>query len=198
MRRLVHILLLIGVLAVGAAGLTVSLVAAQDDVSPPVPADPATPDPADPDAPDAPVPADPDAPVPADPDAPVIPTEVGTPTATPPDAATLAEELATVRGDVQRLWGAYYLARAASQLADAEDALRANDLTAVEQTLVTVGASLDQAYARSAEQYKGPLSTFRTTVATIYGDLRVRPEGSDVALRQLRQNMLSLIEDEGL
>lgn len=109
---------------------------------------------------------------------------------------TLILELTRQRAEISRLWSAYYLARAANQLADAEAALRINDLSEVEQVLTTVDASLDRAYERSAEQEKGPINEFRTQVSRIHEDLRIRPEGMDQRLRRLRQSMLSLV-DEG-
>lgn len=105
-------------------------------------------------------------------------------------------DLASLQREVNRLWSAYYLARAANQVADAEAALRVNDLHEVEQMLITVDASLARAYERSAEQEKGPINEFRIQVGQIHENLRVRPEGMDQQLRRLRQSMLSLV-DEG-
>jgi hypothetical protein len=99
--------------------------------------------------------------------------------------------------EVSRLWSAYYLARAASQLADAEAALRVNELAKVEQVLTTVGASLDRAYDRSPEQEKGPISEFRAQVGRMHADLHVRPDGMDLELQRLRQSMLSLVDERG-
>ncbi len=114
----------------------------------------------------------------------------------PVGAAAEAQEIAALRQEINRLWSAYYLARAATQLADAEAALRVNDLDEVEQVLTTVDASLDRAYERSAEQEKGPINEFRIQVGQLYENLHVRPEGMDQQLRRLRQSMLSLV-DEG-
>jgi hypothetical protein len=112
------------------------------------------------------------------------------------DAVSLEAEVAALRRDVDRLWSAYYLSRAANQLADAETALRVNDLSEVEQVLATVGTSLDRAYDRSVEQEKGPISEFRVQVGRMHDELRTRPQGMDQQLRRLRQSMLSLV-DEG-
>jgi type IV secretory pathway VirB10-like protein len=116
------------------------------------------------------------------------------PLAVPPPTS---EEVTELRSEVNRLWSALYLARAANQLADAEAALRVNNLDEVEQVLATVSASLEQAYERSAEQEKGPISEFRTQVSRMYSDLRVRPEGMDQRLRRLRQSMLTLMDESG-
>jgi hypothetical protein len=105
-------------------------------------------------------------------------------------------DLAALQREVNRLWSAYYLARAANQVADAEAALRVNDLHEVEQMLITVDASLARAYERSAEQEKGPINEFRIQVGQIHENLRMRPQGMDQQLRRLRQSMLSLV-DEG-
>jgi hypothetical protein len=112
------------------------------------------------------------------------------------DAVSLEAEVAALRRDVDQLWSAYYLSRAANQLADAETALRVNDLSEVEQVLATVGTSLDRAYDRSVEQEKGPISEFRVQVGRMHDELRTRPQGMDQQLRRLRQSMLSLV-DEG-
>jgi hypothetical protein len=109
----------------------------------------------------------------------------------------ISQQLHNLQRETDSLWSAYYLARAASQLADAEAALRVNDLNEVEQILITVDASLDRAYDQSAEQEKGPINEFRMQVGKIHADLRVRPEGSDQKLRRLRQSMLSLVDEDG-
>ncbi|NJO06883.1 MAG: hypothetical protein HC876_15925 [Chloroflexaceae bacterium] len=100
-----------------------------------------------------------------------------------------------MRSELDRLWSAYYLARSATQVADAEDALRVNDLDEVERVLVTVGASLNLAYDHSAEQDKGPISEFRVQISNIREELRIRPEGMDDRLRRLRQSMLNLVDE---
>jgi hypothetical protein len=100
-----------------------------------------------------------------------------------------------LQAEQRRLWSAYYLVRAASQLADAEAALHSNDVTEVEQVLVMVGISLDRAYGQSAEQNKGPISEFRMLVGELHEDLRIRPEGMDQRLHWMRQSVLSLVDD---
>lgn len=111
------------------------------------------------------------------------------------DTEALYHELLLLRADVSRLWSAYHLARASSQLADAEAALRINDLNEVERVLVTVGISLDQAYERSLEQDKGPISAFRAEVGQMHEELRRRPDNIDLQLRRLRQSMLNLVDE---
>lgn len=110
------------------------------------------------------------------------------------DTIPIDQQIAELRAEINRLWSAYYLARAANQIADAEAALRINNLSEVELVLATVGSSLDRAYERSAEQEKGPISEFRLQIGTIYEDLRTRPEGLDQRLRRLRQSMLNLVD----
>jgi hypothetical protein len=100
-----------------------------------------------------------------------------------------------LRAELRRLWSAYYLARAAIQLADAEDSLRVNDLEETERVLVTAGISLDLAYQQSSEQDKGPISEFRMQVGTMREDLYIRPEDMDDRFRRLRQSMLSLVDE---
>lgn len=100
-----------------------------------------------------------------------------------------------LRAELRRLWSAYYLARAAIQLADAEASLRVNDLEETERVLVTAGISLDLAYQQSSEQDKGPISEFRMQVGTMREDLYIRPEDMDDRFRRLRQSMLSLVDE---
>jgi len=119
------------------------------------------------------------------------------PTPPQPDERIISQEILDLRAELRRVWSAYYLMRAAAQLADAETVLRVNELEEVERALVTVRVSLDHAYDFSAEQNKGPIGEFRMRVSDIYGDLRVRPEGIDQRLRRLRQAMLSLVEEQG-
>jgi hypothetical protein len=149
----------------------------------------------------APPPVPPTATLPAAP-----PTAAATPT--PTAAATVADdertggepsatELTELQNEMNRLWGAFYLSRAANQLADAETALRVNDLTEVEQVLETARISLDRAYDRSPEQDKGPISEFRVELSRIHADLRIRPENLDQELQRLRQSMLSLVDERG-
>lgn len=124
---------------------------------------------------------------------PLIPS----PTPPQPDERILSQEILDLRAELRRVWSAYYLMRAAAQLADAESVLRVNELDEVERALVTVRVSLDYAYNFSAEQNKGPIGEFRMRVSDMHEDLRVRPEGMDQRLRRLRQAMLSLVEEQG-
>lgn len=130
------------------------------------------------------------------------PTRTRTPTPNPDiaamrdDIAALREDVALLQTELRSLWSAYYLARAANQIADAEAALRVNDLDEVEQVLATVGLSLDLAYEQSDEQDKGPISDFRMQVGAIREDVYIRPEDMDLRLRRLRQSMLSLVDED--
>lgn len=118
------------------------------------------------------------------------------PTPPLPDERILSQEILDLRAELRRVWSAYYLMRAAAQLADAEDALQVNELTEVERILVTVRVSLDQAYALSTEQDKGPIGEFRMQISEVREDLQVRPEGMAQRLQRLRQDMLSLVEED--
>lgn len=100
-----------------------------------------------------------------------------------------------MRAEIDRLWTAVYLARSMNQIADAEAALRTNDLEAVEQLLVAVDDSLALAYERAADPDKDPIEQLRRDVGEIHNDLRIRPEGMDIRLRRLRQRILTLIEE---
>lgn len=135
------------------------------------------------------------APATAAPEPTALPT-APVPTPPLPDERILSQEILDLRAELRQVWSAYYLMRAAVQTADAEAALRLNELDEVERILVTVRVSLDLAYEQSAEQDKGPIGGFRLQVSEMWEDLRVRPEGMDQRLQRLRQDMLSLIEEE--
>jgi len=97
----------------------------------------------------------------------------------------------------RRLWSAIYLLRAASQIDDAVVALQSNDLEAVDRMLLNARRSCDRAYVFSAEQEKGPIDTFRLQIGQVRDDLHIRPEGLDRRLRQIRQLVLSLVDESG-
>lgn len=123
---------------------------------------------------------------------------VASPAPTPAgDARVLRLELLDLEEQNRQLWSALYLLRAATQIDDAVAALQANDLAEADRTLLTAYRSLDRAYAFSAEQEKGPIDTFRLQLSAIRDDLGLRPEGADRRLRQLRQLMLSLVDEGG-
>lgn len=125
------------------------------------------------------------------------------PAASPAPTQALSEEsvlslqILDLEDENRRLWSAIYLLRAASQIDDSITALEGNDIAEADRTLLAVYRSLDRAYAFSAEQEKGPIDTFRLELSSIRDDLRVRPEGADRRLRQLRQLMLSLVDEGG-
>lgn len=113
-----------------------------------------------------------------------------------PDDSVVRLEILDLEAQDRQLWSALYLLRAASQIEDAIFALQGNDLAEADRILLTAYRSLDRAYAYSAEREKGPIDTFRLQISQIRDDLHVRPERLDRRLRQLRQLVLSLV-DEG-
>lgn len=131
------------------------------------------------------------------------PRPTSLPTATPqpqPTGAPLApgitsQELADLRAEDQKIWTAIYLARAISQIAEAEGAMRANDLDAVDQSLIAVDGSLALAYARAADGQSDPIAQIRRDASAMREDLYLRPEGMDARLARLRQTILALIEE---
>jgi hypothetical protein len=124
-------------------------------------------------------------------------TTAGAATAAPADDALLRLEILDLEAADRRLWSALYLLRAATQIDDAIVALQGNDLAEADRTLLTAYRSLDRAYAVSAESDKGPIDTFRMQLSRVRDDLSLRPEGADRRLRQLRQLMLSLVDEGG-
>ncbi len=149
-------------------------------ITAPAPTDPAPTDP----APTATLPA------------PATPGPTATPGAAPPEGV-LRLDILDLQEEDRQLWSALYLLRAASQIDDAIVALQQNDLDEADRTLLTAYRSLDRAYAFSAEQEKGPIDTFRLQLSQGRDDLRLRPEGLDRRLRQLRQLILSLVDEGG-
>ena len=133
--------------------------------------------------------------------APPAPTPIPEPTATaaPPGTAPapapeiVRQELIDLRAEDDRLWAAVYLAKAISQVSDAESQMRANDLGNVAQSLVAVDGSLELAYDRADESIKSPIAEMRRTAGTLHDDLYVRPEGMDTRLVVLRQTILALV-----
>lgn len=126
----------------------------------------------------------------------VVPTPMVSPAATAlPNDSVLRLEILDLEAQDRQLWSALYLLRAASQIDDALFALQGNDLAEADRTLLTAYRSLEQAYAYSAEREKGPIDTFRLQLSQIRDDLHVRPERIDRRLRQLRQLVLSLVEE---
>lgn len=122
----------------------------------------------------------------------------GTPGAgIPPADGVLRLEILDLQEQDRQLWSALYLLRAASQIDDALAALQANELDEADRTLLTAYRSLDRAYGASAEQEKGPIDTFRIQISQIRDDLRLRPEGADRRLRQIRRLVLSLVDEGG-
>jgi hypothetical protein len=129
------------------------------------------------------------------------PASGGAPTAAPgptssvpaPAPDIVRQELLDLRAEDDRLWAAVYLARAISQVSDAEAQLRANNLENVAQSLVAVDGSLELAYERADESAKSPIAELRRTAGVLRDDLYIRPEGIDARLTVLRQTILTLI-----
>jgi hypothetical protein len=115
----------------------------------------------------------------------------------PADESILRLQVLDLEAADRRLWSAIYLLRAASQIDDSIVALQANDLDEVNRIMLNARRSLDRAYAFSAEQEKGPIDTFRLQISQARDDLRIRPEGLDRRLRQMRLLILSLVDEGG-
>lgn len=138
------------------------------------------------------------APATAPPEAPTATPAPTAPGATPPPTdGVLRLDILDLQEENRRLWSALYLLRAAAQLDDAVAALQGNDLDEADRTMLTAYRSLDRAYTFAAEQEKGPIDTFRLTLSQVRDDLRIRPEGADRRLRQLRNLVLSVVDEGG-
>lgn len=139
-------------------------------------------------------------PSPAAPVATVTPDVVAAATTTPaptepPLAAAISrQELIDLRAQDDRLWAAVYLIRALNQIADAEAAMRVNDLASVEQSLTALDETLAQAYARAADPDRDPIDQIRRDAGAMREDLYPRPEGMDIRFGRLRQAIMTLLE----
>jgi hypothetical protein len=123
------------------------------------------------------------------------PTAPPLPTAPPPASGITRQELLDLRTEDDRIWSAIYLSRAISQVADAENALRVNDLERADQTLVAIDASLGLAYARTPDTMRDPIVQLRRDAGALREDLYLRPEGMDLRLARFRQTLLALIAE---
>ncbi|HEX5690208.1 MAG TPA: hypothetical protein VFX76_09410 [Roseiflexaceae bacterium] len=110
-----------------------------------------------------------------------------------PEPDIVRQELLDLRAEDDRLWAAVYLARAISQVSDAEAQLRSNNLESVAQSLVAVDGSLELAYDRANDSAKSPIAELRRTTGVLRDDLYIRPEGMDARLTVLRQTILTLV-----
>jgi hypothetical protein len=130
------------------------------------------------------------------PDRPQVQPSATIAAATITDDSVLRLVVLDLEAEDQHLWSAIYLLRTASQIEDALTALQNNDLAEADRTLMAARRSLDRAYMIGPESIKGPIDSFRLRLSQIRDQLRLRPEGTDRDLRQLRRLILSLV-DEG-
>jgi hypothetical protein len=125
----------------------------------------------------------------------VLPTPIPVPTALPPASDITRQELLDLRAEDDRIWAAIYLSRAISQIADAETALRQNDLERADLMIVATDDTLALAYERTATALRDPIAQLRRDTSLIREDLYIRPEGMDTRLSRLRQTLLALIAE---
>jgi hypothetical protein len=125
----------------------------------------------------------------------VVPTSIPLPTALPPASGITRQELLDLRAEDDRIWAAIYLSRAISQIADAETALRQNDLERADLMIVATDDTLALAYERTATALRDPIAQLRRDASLIRDDLYIRPEGMDTRLNRLRQTLLALISE---
>ncbi len=131
-------------------------------------------------------------PSPAPTNAPTIPAA---PTVLPPASGITRQELLDLRAEDDRIWSAIYLSRAISQIADAETAMRINDLERTDQMIIATDDSLALAYARTPDALRDPIAQLRRDAGVLREDLYLRPEGIDARLARLRQTLLALIAE---
>jgi hypothetical protein len=102
-----------------------------------------------------------------------------------------------LRAEDDRIWTAIYLSRAINQIADAESALRVNDMERAGQMLIATDDSLALAYTRTPNTLRDPIAQLRRDAGGLHADLFLRPENMDVRLASLRQTLLALIVERG-
>jgi hypothetical protein len=124
-----------------------------------------------------------------------LPTAPPLPTTLPPASGITRQELLDLRAEDDRIWSAIYLSRAISQIADAESALRTNDLDRTGQMIVATDDSLMLAYTRTPNALRDPIDQLRRDAGAIREDLYLRPEGMDQRLARFRQSLLALIAE---
>lgn len=125
----------------------------------------------------------------------LAPTLPPAPTVPPPASGITRQELLDLRAEDDRIWSAIYLSRAINQIADAEMALRGNDLERTDQMIVATDDSLALAYARTPDVLRDPIAQLRRDAGMLREDLYLRPEGMDARLARLRQTLLALIAE---
>ena len=125
-----------------------------------------------------------------------LPTQQA-PTALPPASDITRQQLIDLHTEDERIWSAIYLARAISQIADAETAMRTNDLERVDQLIIAADASMAKALTRTASSLRDPIAQLRRDAGLMREDLYLRPEGMDARLIRLRQTLLVLIDADG-
>jgi hypothetical protein len=121
------------------------------------------------------------------------------PTARPLAAGISQQELADIRAEADRKQAQIYLLMAIVQMDDAQSALRANDLTSVEQSLVAIDNTLNLAYLRydrAGDSARDAVAQRRVEVGKMHDDLYLYPEGMDLRLDTLRQLTLALITEQ--
>jgi len=126
---------------------------------------------------------------------PTSPPATAGPTPAPLTEGVARQEIADLKAEDARIWATVYLLKASSQVADAEGSLRGNDMTAVDQALIAADYSLSLAYDRAEDAQKSPIDQFRRNVDRIRSDLYLYPERMDTRLAQLRQLLLTLIDE---
>lgn len=126
---------------------------------------------------------------------PITPAATAGPTPAPLAEGVARQEIADLKAEDARLWATVYLLKASSQVADAEGSLRGNDMAAVDQALIAADYSLSLAYDRAEDAQKSPIDQFRRNVDRIRSDLYLYPERMDARLAQLRQLLLTLIDE---
>lgn len=121
------------------------------------------------------------------------------PTARPLAAGISQQELADIRAEADRKQAQIYLLMAIVQMDDAQSALRANDLSSVEQSLVAIDNTLNLAYLRydrAGDSARDAIAQRRVEVGKMHDDLYLYPEGMDLRLDTLRQLTLALITEQ--
>lgn len=123
----------------------------------------------------------------------VLPTEQPTIIATPLPRDVLGQQVTELRQQVDELKGLLLVGQAQDHLALAGASLAQNDLTKTNQELVAAHAALDRAFAQVGEALKQVVDNQRREVGRVRADLYIAPEGLDIRLRTMQNQLLALM-----
>lgn len=122
----------------------------------------------------------------------IAPTVAATARATPLPGDEMSQQLSQLQSQVAQQEGLILVAAAEDHLTLATESLVQNDLVVVNQELVAAHAALDRAFDRVGEDLKQVIDNQRREMGRVRTDLYLAPEGLDLRLRAMRDQLLAL------